>query len=901
MDKFIINLHIFKSKKVFIIAVFFSCLFLHNSIYGEDSINYSRSDSAFVTNAVDSIATDSLNTIRMDSLKSDSAKLDKKHKKQSIEAPVKYSAKDSLFYDLENKKVHLFGDAIVTYEDIELKAAYIEFDMSNQTVFAKGMPDSIGNLQGNPKFKKGSETFDAHWIRYNFKTQKGFIYFVKTKQQEGTLIGDSTKRGANGHIHIHGGTYSTCDLDHPHFYIGLTKAKSIPGDKIVSGPAYLVVADIPLPLFLPFGFFPNTNKNSSGILIPTWGEEPNRGFFLSNGGFYFAINDYVDANIVGDVYSKGTWGAKLTSNYRERYKMSGNFSFDYQVDVNSEIGLSDYSKQYSYKVNWNHRQDQKANPYQNFSALVDFGSSSYDKRHSYDVNSYLTSDRHSSVSYSYRWTSFNLSSSLDAHQDIIKKQDNLTLPSFSLSSVPFYPFRKDENSGELKWYENITVNFTSNFQNTINNIDDSLLFTRKIFNKMNNGLTHTISPSIPFKLSKYFTLTPSISYNGVVHTQSHTLLYNPTEMDPATKTQGKIDTIYNNDLQYAYAYYPSVSLGSTPKLYGMYIFSNSKIKAIRHAMSPSASISFTPDVSNFMPNYYRTLYLPDNKKIDYSIFDGRFGGTPNPNRGKNASINLALNNTLEMKYMSTSDTSSEVKKISLLKSLNFSTNYNVFVPGDTCHFTNIVMGANTTLFSDKLNLDFSSNFDPYTFSESKLGGIHRLRFYELDKHIRLARLTSASFSLGTSFASSEGKKSGNQTANQQTKNPDMPNDVNNPNNQFMQPEVNYDIPWSIRIDYGWTYSKPGNESSLIQTSRFSGDLSVTKKWKIGASSGYDFTSKQVSITTLNISRDLHCWEMHFTLVPFGPRTMYNFTINAKASMLKDLKYTQQSTWQDRMQ
>jgi lipopolysaccharide assembly outer membrane protein LptD (OstA) len=233
------------------------------------------------------------------------------------------------------------------------------------------MPDSAGNLQGNPAFKKGKETFDAHWMRYNFKTQKGFIYFVKTKQQDGTLIGDSTKRNVNGQVHIHGGTYSTCDLDHPHFYIGLTKAKSIPGDKIVSGPAYLVVADIPLPIVIPFGFFPNTNKNSSGILIPTWGEEPNRGFFLSNGGYYLAINDYIDANVIGSAYSKGSWGAKLTTNYRERYKMSGTFSFDYEEYVNDEKGMPDYFTKTDYKVTWNHTQDRKANPSQTFSALVD--------------------------------------------------------------------------------------------------------------------------------------------------------------------------------------------------------------------------------------------------------------------------------------------------------------------------------------------------------------------------------------------------------------------------------------------------------------------------------------------------------------------------------------------------
>jgi hypothetical protein len=328
------------------------------------------------------------------------------------------------------------------------------------------------------------------------------------------------------------------------------------------------------------------------------------------------------------------------------------------------------------------------------------------------------------------------------------------------------------------------------------------------------------------------------------------------------------------------------------------MFSDSKIKAIRHIMSPSASISFTPDVSSFMPNYYRTLYLPDNKKIDYSIFDGRFGGTPNPNRGKYSSIALALNNTLDMKYTSTTDTSSEVKKITLLQSFNFSTNYNVFAPGDTCNFSNINMLAATSLFNNKLNLTYNSTFDPYTLSNLP-GATSHLRYFELQKNKGLARLTSASFSLGTSFESSAGKKSTTNADQQQ--NPNLPNNTINPNNQFAQPQVNYDIPWSVRVDYSWDYSKPGSVSSLSQTSRFSGTLGVTKKWQVGVSSGYDITNKSFSLTTFNISRDLHCWEMHFTWVPFGPRTSYSFTINVKAALLKDLKYTMQSTWQDRLQ
>lgn len=856
--------------------------------------------------SVYTFAKDTIQTSPADSLKNDSTANKVKNKKPEIDDPVNYSASDSLYYDLEDKKVFLFGDAKVTYQNIELNASYIEFNMGDQTVYASGLPDTAGNLKGKPKFKEGTEEFDAQWLRYNFKTRKGFVYIVKTKQEGGTLIGDTTKREPNGNINLKGAKYSTCDLDHPHFYIGLTKAKSVPNDKIISGPAYFVAADIPLPLILPFGFFPNTKSYASGILIPTWGEEPNRGFFLRNGGYYWGISDYMDARVTADIFSKGTWGANLQTNYKVRYKFSGSMMFNYYYNVTGEKGLpDDYATSRDFRFGWNHSQDSKASPNSTFSASVNLSSSSFDKRNSYDATSYLMNTKSSSISYSHRWPNspFNFTGSLNHSQNSRTKDVSLTLPQMSLSMNTVYPFRRKEAVGEPRWYENIQFSYNSSLENRINTTD-SLFLTNKMFKNMRNGYQHNIPVSVNFKLSRFINLTPSLQYKGVLYTESVEYKWDSTYVNSEGEKVGKVDTIVSHGLKYGQSYYPSISLGYNPKLYGMYLFRNSKIKAVRHVMSPYSSIGFTPDVSNYVPNYYHSYTRSDGRVIQYSEFDRGIYGSPSLPPGKSASISFGLRNNFEMKYTATTDSTSKEEKIPLLENLDFNGSYNLMA--DSFNLSNIGMNTGTRLFGDKLNVRLNATFDPYYYnSQAK-----RTKYYSFSKTKQLAMITNASLSFGTSFKSSEGKeKTKSNTANTNLDNTGNINTrTGNPDEDFVSDEVNYDIPWSVSVDYQWNYNKTARydnatkknklQSMITQSVSFTGDLSVTKKWKIGFRSGYDFESKEMTFTTINISRDLHCWEMRFSWVPFGYRTSYNFTINARASLLKDLKYTKHSDWRD---
>jgi lipopolysaccharide assembly outer membrane protein LptD (OstA) len=857
-----------------------------------DSVNiYNDSISqSFIDSSIYSlIKTDSTINDNIDSIAVDSLKL-KKPKKSAFEEPVKYTAKDSFYFDIEKKKLYLYGNAQVNYQKIQLNAEHIEFDMSNETVYATGVKDSTGKLIGNPVFKEGSEQFDAHWLRYNFKTKKGFIYFVKTKEGDGTLIGDSTKREANGHISLKDATYSTCDLDHPHYYIGLTKAMAIPNDKIVSGPAYLVVADIPLPFIIPFGYFPNTNGAHSGFLMPTWGEDASRGFFLNRGGYYFAFNQYLDETITGDIYSKGSWTINSQTNYKLRYRYSGNFQFNYAHEVSSETGLPDYAVKSDYKLVWSHTQDAKANPNSSFNTSVNMSSASYDVNNSYTIGDRVTNTKNSNINYSYKWpnTPFSFSTSLTHSQNNINKTIDLGLPRISFNMNQIYPFRSEESSGDLKWWENITFQYRSDLSNNISTFD-SIFLTKKTFDhrRFNNGFHQSAPLTANFKLGRFINITPSLNYDAVFYTKYiHKTFY----LNSLNSSQGidKIDTVYKP--VYGQSIYPSISIGYNPKIYGMYLFKNSNIKAIRHVMSPSIGFSYVPDVSSIMHNNYYQYEQTNGAPKQYSIFDGSLYGTPQGGGRQSANITMALKNNFEMKYLDVNDTSSTEKKVSLLENLDFTGSYNLMADSNKLSVINMTTG--TRLWHDKLNIQFGSVFDPYAINPAG----KKTRYYDLEKNGQLARLVSATMSVGTSFSSSDGKGTTNTNPNQQQINQTNQNPTLN-NNRSNQ-DVNFDIPWSLKFSYSWGYSKPGLKASLINSTSFSGDMSITKKWKVSAQSGYDFTGKRFNPTSFNLSRDLHCWIMTFYWVPFGTAKMYEFTINVKASILKDLKYTKKTDFHD---
>ncbi|MCP4310904.1 MAG: LPS-assembly protein LptD [Bacteroidetes bacterium] len=836
-------------------------------------------------------------------------------KGSKIASEVKYNAVDSLIFSLDEGLVELYGDAIITFEEIELTADYIRYEMEKNLVVAYGMPDSAGAIAGKPVFTDPSGSFESKELKYNFKTKKGFIEAVVTEQEGGYLHSEQTKLQTNGHIHLKDGKYTTCDAPLPHFYIALTKGISIPGDKIISGAAYLVIQEVPLPLGIPFGFFPNSTTKTSGILIPKYGEENRRGFYMREGGYYFAMNEYMDMRVTGDLYSNGTWGFRLGSNYKVNYRFSGNLSLKYFKNISGYKGIEGlYSVSRDYAIGWSHSQDSRANPTSSFRASVNLSSSAYDKNHTRNINSVMTNTKQSSISYAKSWPNspFNLSASLNHSQNSNTQGVNMTLPKISLNMGRITPFKRKQATGPKRWYEDIQLSYTSILENRISTVD-TLLFTSAVWDDMKNGYKHSIPLSLsikPFRktpMLQSFAITPSMNYNGMIYTRQK--LKFVSDYDEVDDGSGGI--IYNpivtdsmiNKLSYAHSLFPSFSSGVSPKLYGMYQFKgDGRMEAIRHVMTPSASFSYVPDMSSFQTDYYRPVY--DDINMDtlelYSIYEGQIYGTPT-SRGASGSLNLSLRNNIEAKMRSKNDTVDEVEKVKLLDNLSFSTSLNLFHKDTlTPAWRPVSFNGSTRILNNKLNISFRGVMDPFGYDESR----SRTRETWYSQTGKPLRLTNASVSAGFSFKSKQGK--GDQDdgdRESQLNNPDMesedPMGAYDPRvEEYYGDYVDFDIPWSVRVDYSFSYSKPKDVSRVIQTVRASGDFSLTPNWKIGFNSGYDLDRKQFTTTNLSIYRDLHCWEMRISVVPFGNYKSYNFQINAKSSILSDLKYNKRKSWQD---
>jgi len=799
-----------------------------------------------------------------------------KSKKQVIEDPIDYKAEDSIISLLKEEIQYLYGGAIVKYQDIELTADFMEFNMQTNVLFACALRDSTGKRTGLPYFKQGEEKFRADTIWYNFKTKKGRIIGMKTEQDGGFLHSEITKRLEDKSICIKNGKYTTCDLDHPHYFIALTKAKVIPDDKIVSGPAYLVIADVPMPIGLPFGFFPNQKKFSSGVLIPEYGEEANRGFFLRNGGYYFALSDYFDLSLRGDIYSKGTWGARFHTNYKRRYRYNGNVDIKFFDNVVGEKGLPNYAKSKDFAIGWVHRQDPKAHPGSNFSADVNLSSSTYDKNQTYSSTNYLNNTKSSSVSYSRRIGSdFNFSANLRHSQNSRNKSMSLTLPSLSFSMNRKYPFRRKNAVGDLRWYEKIEISYKSKLENQIN-AGDSVIFTRKALDLMKNGFQHDIPISANFKFFKFFTFTPKLNYTGRAYTKHFVKRWDDNYfINDTTYGAVVVDTI--DQFKYINEFSPSVSLSVNPTLYGLYQFKKGSVKAVRHVMSPSVRFNYKAGTGEDNPQIWRPMPLGldsvDTNNM-YSVYSGSLYGAPRSNL-ESGSVNLGIGNNIEMKVKSRKDTLNEYKKIKLIESLNITSSYNMFAEKN--NWSNITISGRTTLFKN-VKITFGSSFDPYALDSAG----DRTNNFELSENNILGRLTSANFSTGFSF---KPPKSSSEE--------DEESIIGNYDNY-----VDFNVPWTLRIDYMWKYSKPRLESVVTQTLRFSGDVKLTPKWKIGFSSGYDIEKNDFTYTSIDIYRDLHCWEARFTWIPFGYHQSYNFQINVKSSILKDLKWAKRKSWYD---
>jgi hypothetical protein len=820
-------------------------------------------------------------------------------KKNILEAEVKYSSDDSLHISLGNEKMYLYKNAAVNYQNIDLKANYIEFDLKSNIVSANGIADTSGQIAGKPVFTQGSEEFNSDTIRYNFKSHKGLIKFIITKQGEGFLHSDRTKRLEDGEIDVSKGKYTTCDNPHPHFYIRLTKAIVIPEKKIVSGPAYMVLEDIPLPLALPFGFFPNTTTRSSGLIIPTYGEEQSRGFYLRSGGWYLALNDYLDMTILGSLYSRGTWGLTLSSVYKVRYRYSGRFNAEFMK--NRVVDDPSFAPSKDFRISWNHSQDPKANPNRKFAANVNFSTTSFEKNQSYSVSDYLTNTKTSSISYSKTWpgSPFNLNANVQQSQNSKTHLINLTLPTMTFNMNRVYPFRNKNKTGKYNWLENIQISYNSKLENRISS-PDSTFFTQRTLNNMKNGFSHSIPISLSnIKLFKFINISPGISYNGVLYTS-----YLDKRSSPDTAiylNQTVVDTIHK--VTYAHSVSASLGISASPKIYGMFRSKkpDSYIVAVRHVMTPSLGFNFVPDMSGIMPNYYRTLVTPKtitrpSQKQEYSIYDGYIYGTPSLN-GRSGSFSMSLNNNLEMKVREKTDSTSVEKKVSLLDNFNFNSSYNPFA--QSYKWSPVNMTGSTKLFNKKVDFRFGATFNPYALDS--LG--RKVDRYLINEKGKLFRTTRGYLDIGFNLKSAAGKKSDSKSPTTTTNEYD---DQSNPTLNMLDEStgystgnyVDFDIPWSVKVDYSWSFSKEGLTASYTHTIRLNGDISITPKWKTGLSSGYDFVTKKVTTTNFSIHRDLHCWEMRFNVVPFGQRRSYSFTINAKSSILRDVKYNKTKSWYD---
>ncbi len=832
----------------------------------------------------------------------------KKAKKQAIEEPVFYSANDSMSILVNEQQVLLWGSGKITYQDIELTSEYIVSNLANQEINAVGGIDTSGKYFGNPNFKKGKEEFDSDSIYYNIKTGKGIIYNVKSKQDEGYLHSDLTKRDTQGHIHMKGGKYTTCDLDHPHFYMALTKAIAIPNDKIISGPAYLVLEDVPIPLLgLPFGFFPSSSKRAAGIIIPRYGEEQNRGFYLQNGGWYQPLGQYLDMQLLGDIYSKGSYALKWGSNYKVRYRFNGTTKIDY--NVNKDNSNNSFEESQDFRWVWNHRQDPKSNPTQSFSANVNFSSSGFDKNNSYNYNDVVTTQKSSSISYtkSFPGTPFNLAVSANARQNTADSTLVMDLPTAAFNATTIYPFRQKAGTGKLKWYENVGFSYRSEFLNKID-IRDTMLFESQTWDELNYGFKH----DIPFVLNlksdkiKMLTVSPGLSYSGAMnswYTKKHTEIIGNEQVVVT-------DTV--RQTTYAHAINPSISVGLTPKITGMFVNSraDSRLVAIRHVMQPRASFSYVPDMSSINPNYFDTVFYTSNGELQYeaySYYENNLYKSPSFAK-ESGSLSLGLSNNLEMKLKPKNDTaqSKEMEKVSLLRTLNVTTSYNPFI--DEFKWSAISLNGNTSLFKDILSLNLTARFDPYDYiTDTAKGKISYKRenefYYNHGKG--LARFVNLNLSTSFRLRSKQTKGStvpepGQESSELNPYQDPFNTEFDNIPGSIAGSYVDFSIPWSLNVNHTYSIARPykKQDQETTNTVNLSGDFSLTQKWKVGFNTGYDIEEREMTITNININRDLHCWMMSFSIVPFGSRRSYNFTINAKANILRDLKWDKRQNWYD---
>ena len=864
--------------------------------------------------------TDSLHrdSVALDSLGMDSLAVDTTKKKEPLDAPVIYEASDSIVFTKDGY-AHLYGEGKVNYQNIELTSAVITMNMDSSTVFAKGVADTTGVETGTPIFKDGETPYESKIMRYNFKTKKGFINNIVTQQGEGYDTSEEGKKGADDEIYMRHGKYTTCDNhEHPHFYLRLSMAKVRPKKNVVFGPAQLVVEDVPLPIAVPFGFFPFNSSYSSGFIMPTYGDEMNRGFYLRDGGYYFAISDQMDLKVLGEIFTKGSWGLSAASNYNKRYKFSGSFNASYLVTKTGEKNMPDYSVSKDFRIQWSHRQDAKANPNSSFSASVNFATSSYDRSSLsslYNPQQYSQNTKASSVSYSRNFPEIglNISSTFNITQNTRDSSLSMTLPDVNISLNRIYPFKRKKSVGDERWYEKISLQYTGSITNSIST-KDNLLFKTPL-TQWENGMQHKIPVSATFNLFKYINIVPSFNYTERWYLRKVKQSYDPS---PASTDHVKRDTINGFNRLYDY----NLSLQMNTKLYGMYkpLFMKSKELQIRHVFTPTVSYTYTPDFGKSRYGYYDTYTYTDEdgevRTVEYSPYEGAVYGYPG--KGMSQNISFSVDNNIEMKMKSDKDTTG-YKKISLIDQLGASLSYDVA----NKRWSDLSMNLRLKLTkSYTFNMNASFATYAYEFDENgnvvvgdrtewSYGRFGRFQGYSGSFSYTLNNDTFKKL-FGKKEEDEKNKDNKGKEENEDEETDEETEEQNNNSNMRKTEKASVDsdgylafkFPWSVSLSYSYSIREDRSKDINIKTMRYpyslthslnvSGNFKIGSRWNMTYSTGYDFTSKEMSMTTLNITRDLHCFNMSCGLV-FGPFTSYNFSIRANSSMLTDaLKWDQRS-------
>ena len=858
-----------------------------------------------------------------DSIRADSMM---RARSNGIDAPVKYSAEDSLVYDAESGTAYLYGNSKVDYENMKLTSDKVHMNLDKSTVRATGTVDSTaeGGIKGKPVFTMGKDEYKSDTMAFNFKSKKGLIKGVYTEQQDGFLSGEVGKRDSTGSIYLQHGRYTTCDKPHPDFYIALSRAKVRPGKDVVFGPAYLVVADVPLPLAIPYGFFPFSKKYSSGFIMPSYGDESDRGFYLRDGGYYFAISDKWDLKLLGEIYTKGSWGVSAASNYRKRYRYSGSFLFSYQDSKTGDKGLPDFAEQESFKIQWNHRQDPKANPYSSLAASVNFATSSYERNNlnsMYNPQTLTQTTRTSSVSWSTGFSSIGLSLSATTNlsQNMRNSSIQITLPDLNISLSRFYPFKRKHLVGKERWYEKISMSYTGQLANSISTTEDKILHSNLI-KDWKNAFQHTIPVQANFTLFNYINVTPSFNFTDRMYSKKVTRGWDNTLQKEVVR-----DTTYGFHNVYNW----SMSVGASTKLYGFWVpnrkLFGDKIQAIRHVITPQVSFSYSPNFGARRYGYYDSYQYTDAsgnvKLVEYSPYQDELYSVPG--KYKTEMISWDVSNNIEMKIKSDKDTTG-YKKISIIDELGASMSYNA--AADYHRWSDLSMRLRLKWWKNytfSMNAQFATyayeldaNGKPYVGNHTEWGYGRLPRFQGMSQNF--------SFTLNPEKLKKWFGRKDDKDDDKVSVDSDGP-DTNIESNMDDDLEkgkyaakkkrgniaetdddgyMSFNMPWSLTIGYGITMRENTagrfNTKTMrypykfTQTLNFSGNIRISDGWNINFSSGYDFENHAMSMTTASLSRDLHCFNMSASVV-LAPYTSYNFTFRCNAATLTDaLKYDKRS-------